>query len=308
MKALYDILPECIGTAGANFGLPLPPFLQEHIPTGMPRQMITILFSESGNFKTTLKANIVDHALSEGFRVLDFSLEDSAQLIGAMRLSRVTGIPYSRISNGELEDHERRALDAACQESVDSRRHLVIEEGEFAPNLANIERVCRALVKDGGLDMVCIDYAQLLDFSHVPGESSDRRGLEDAVKRLQSLAKELNIAVLLVSQVLRDRIYNRKDKRPNMKDLYGSSFLEFGCKLAIAAYRPWKYADENYEQFKDAYGEEQYKRILELWIRKNRFGETDVFTRAMVDLPTGRMERYEDATLGVPDEDEEIGF
>jgi len=309
MRCLYDILPDCIGSEETSFGLPLPDYLAEHVPTGIPRGMISLLFAESGNFKTTIKANIVDHVLDQGFTVLDYSLEDAANLIGAMRLSRVSGIPYARVVSGKLDEAELRALQKACKDSIPSRRHIVVEEGELTPNLSNIEMLVRKVKAEGELDLVSIDYAQLIDFSHVFCDSADRRGLEEVVKRLQSVAKELNFAVLLVSQVSRERILARKNKRPTMKDLFGSSFLEFGCKLAIAAYRPWNYGDEEYESFAKTYSDKAYESLLELWIRKNRFGRTNVCTRCVVELPTGRVQSFDNAEeLELTDVDKEIGY
>lgn len=240
--------------------------------------MISVLFAESGNFKTSIKAVIVDAVLATGAIVFDYSPEDGCHLLASTRLARETGIPYANIYFGDLDDDQRARLEA-CR-PADAGNHYVLDADEQNNRIDDIERECRAAPR---LDFVVIDYAQMLDFSAELSQNQAVSGMENAVKRMQTIARELNIAVLIVSQISRDRLGSRKDKRPLMRDLFGSSYLEFGSKLAIALYRPWKHNDE-------AYGDNpgpQYPGIVEIWVRKNRFGPIDVHKKVVIDLPTG---------------------
>jgi replicative DNA helicase len=278
--------------AGLPCGLGIP----RVVPGGIPRDKVTVLFGESGNFKTTVKNALMINMAREGCTVLDASLEDSNELTAQRYLASITNISYGTFSDpSALLDRERTVLQSVDPAELSSR---VLLGGDIAPNIDEIIRLARYYKRERGLSAVFIDYIQLLEGQR---RFSEREMLTYVMRKCQNAAKRDKVAYILVSQANRNNEYREAtEKRPKPGDLFGSSTLHQYCKLLIGVYRPSKYnyeppsaknahpLDRSYRELftVDPSFEREYSRLLELHVLKNVVGETAV-VHADVDAPTG---------------------
>lgn len=274
-------------------GLPCGLGIERVVPGGLPTDKVTILFGESGNFKTTVKNAMMFNLAAAGYTVLDAGLEDSNELTSQRYLSRKTSIPYGEFSAADNIDAKRTAqLNAFEPEELASR---IILGGELSPNIDEIIRLARYYKRECGLHAVFIDYIQLLEG---PARRDERTQLTHVMRRCQNAAKRDKIAYILVSQI-NQKVDYRDDKRPLENDLFGSSTIKQFAKLILGVYRPSKYSyeperssrhylDQRYYELhaSDPAFADEYARLLELHVLKNVVGETAI-VHADVDAPTG---------------------
>jgi replicative DNA helicase len=274
-------------------GLPSGVGLERVVPGGIPRDKVTVLFGETGTFKTTLKANIIDAiALSNQGLVLDFSLEDNNELTAQRALSRASGVGYGKFATRDFSDEEKAKIAAASATTLAAYRNVVVV-GDVVPTADEIIRTARQYLARG-LVAVVVDYLTLLDW----GTMSEREMINHAMVKFQRAAKRDKVAYIIVSQVNEEKIHGdprRTDKRPQLRDLFGSSTIKNASKLAVAVHRPAKFGAPTSRLDKAEYGEvhsqdpAKYERILELIVRKNVIGVSDVAIKVDCDLETGRM-------------------
>lgn len=135
--------------------------------------------------------------------------------------------------------------------------------------LDSIRAKVRALKARNGLDLLLIDYVQLIE---IPRDAESRqKGLSDISRGLKLLAKELDITVVVLSQLSRE-CERREDKRPILSDLRESGAIEQDADIVIMLYR-----DQVYNEQSESRG------IAELILRKHRNGPTDIVRAAFVE-------------------------
>jgi len=162
-----------------------------------------------------------------------FSLEMSAEQLATRIISEQTEIPSYRIRRGEIEpaDFDRIAETAREIESIP----LYIDE-TGGLSIAQLAARARRLKRQRGLDLLVIDYIQLL-------QGSGRRAAEGRVQEvteittsLKALAKELNVPILALSQLSR-QVESRDDKRPQLSDLRESGSIEQDADVVVFVFR-----------------------------------------------------------------------
>ncbi len=276
-----------------NVGLPTGLGLEQYVPGGIPRDKLTLLFGETGTYKTALKQNLID-AIALGSpegRILDFSLEDSIQLTTQRFLARISGVPYGRIATRELEPGDLARINAAfpAARAAADRVHVV---GDVPGSIEEALRLVQQFRKDG-LVAVFLDYIQLV--------STEWDEIVQICTKMQRSAKVDKVAWVAISQLKQDRIDAREDKKPWLSDCYGGPGMKMCPKLAVGVYRPSQYVKEPgpknrwHVMYHNAEnGAQQYENLLELIIRKNVVGETNVSVPVLVDRPSGRMVPYQE--------------
>lgn len=274
-------------------GLPSGLGLERVVPGGIPRDRLTLLFGETGTYKTAIKQWMCDAVAAAGYHVLDFTLEDSSELTAQRFISRHTGIPYGRIAAREFfQGEEERVKELEPLAKAVASRTIVV--GSVPATIEEAIRLSRYWARRVNLAAVFVDYVQLLEPSS-SARDSDAKALLEVCKKAQRAAHRDRLAWVLVSQMNRDHAH-RDDKRPRLNDLYGGSAIQHTVKLAIGIYRPVAHDPEPppdsvwgpmYHNHPD--GRVRYANALELWIRKSVSGETGVFQPILVDRPTGRM-------------------
>lgn len=209
-----------------------------------------------GMGKTSLALDIGRYsAIKEKSKVAIFSLEMTKEQIFKRMLAQETLIPSGKIFKGKLNEEEWRKLHQSS--SVIYNSDIFITDDIYT--MHEIRSKCLKLKRTKGLDLVIIDYLQLIQ----GGEgNTENEQLASISKQIIQLWKQLECPVIAVAQLSRN-CEARADKRPTMADFRGSGQLEQDCNLAILIYR-----DEYYN------ADSKAKGVAELIIGKNRFGQS----------------------------------
>src|SRR6266478_784387 len=162
-----------------------------------------------------------------------FSLEMSAEQLATRIISEQTEIPSYRIRRGEIDpaDFDRIAAVAREMEAIP----LYIDEtGGLA--MAQLAARARRLKRQRGLDLLVIDYIQLLQGSSHRAQQGRVQEVTEITTNLKALAKELNVPILALSQLSR-AVESRDDKRPQLSDLRESGSIEQDADVVLFVFR-----------------------------------------------------------------------
>jgi replicative DNA helicase len=220
---------------------------------GLPRGLLTILAARPGAGKTTVALNMIANMGGAGMRVLLTSLEDTAHFVGVRMLSRHAQIGSMKINRATLTREERDILASAAQGMPLNNVYIDDKPGR-SPQA--IRHMALTVQKKYGLDALFVDH-----LGEMTDEEKSYASTSKNVRLLRDLAKELDIPVLLVSQLNRS-VESRQDKRPMMSDLRDSGRIEEMARQIIFLYRPGYY-DETADPFE-----------LEALIAKSSHGKT----------------------------------
>jgi len=233
--------------------------------SGLQRSDLIILAARPAMGKTSLALNVAQHAaLREQRTVGLFSLEMSSEQLVLRLLCGEARVDSHRVRTGYLSKDDWSALAKAVSRL--SRGRIFIDD---TPGISIVEMRSKArrLVAEHGLDLLVIDYLQLMS-----GMSQGRRGYENrqqeisAISRsLKGLAKELDVPVLALSQLSRAPEQRKGDHRPQLSDLRESGSLEQDADVVLFVYRPDVYQRD--EEAEDT-------GIAEIIISKQRNGPT----------------------------------
>lgn len=229
---------------------------------GLNRSDLVILAGRPSMGKTALATNIAFNAAKAfakkadgGGRVAFFSLEMSKEQLVTRILSQECNIPSERVRRGEIKEEDFGKL--LNQQALICDLPLFIDD-TAALTVASVRSRARRLKRQYGLDLIVIDYLQLLQGSE---KHKDNRVQEisEITRSLKALAKELDIPVLALSQLSR-AVEARDDKRPQLADLRESGSIEQDADVVMFVYR-----EEYYEARKEPSEEdsEKYRKWLE---------------------------------------------
>jgi replicative DNA helicase len=214
---------------------------------GLQRSDLVIVAGRPGMGKTALATNIAyniarahqDELLPDGRRstvnggiVGFFSCEMSAEQLATRILAEQTGIASSNIRRGGISENEF----AKIRDHTIELQNLPLYVDETGGlSISQLAARARRLKRQKGLDVIVVDYIQLLQGS---GKRSDNRVQEvtEITTSLKALAKELNVPVVALSQLSR-QVENREDKRPQLADLRESGSIEQDADVVIFVYR-----------------------------------------------------------------------
>jgi len=218
---------------------------------GLHGSDLLILAGRPSMGKTALATNIAfnaaqAHKPKDGdeapgtHNVLFFSLEMSSEQLAARILSQVSGISSDRVRRGDINVEEFQAFAVASQQM--SRVSLFIDDTP-AITVSTMRTRARRLKRQSGLDMVVVDYLQLLQGT--PGRRAENRVQEisEITRGLKQLAKELEVPVIALSQLSR-QVEQREDKRPQLSDLRESGSIEQDADVVMFIYREQYYLEK----------------------------------------------------------------
>jgi replicative DNA helicase len=164
-----------------------------------------------------------------------FSLEmSSVQLVNRL-ISSESGIPAEKLRKGNLEDHEWIQLNQ--QITSLSEAPLFIDDTP-ALTVFELRAKCRRLVRNNGVEMVIIDYLQLMHAGNSNKSGNREQEISTISRSLKSIAKELNIPIIALSQLSRAVETRGGDKRPMLSDLRESGAIEQDADIVCFIYRP----------------------------------------------------------------------
>jgi replicative DNA helicase len=214
---------------------------------GLHPSDLLILAARPSMGKTTLATNIAFHVArtyawepqADGSRktvnggvVAFFSLEMSAEQLAMRLLAEVSGVSSDRLRKGEIDASEfARVRDAALE--IQEAPLFIDATGGLS--IAKLTARARRLKRSSGLDLIVVDYLQLLT---TDGSKGDNRVQEvsQITGGLKALAKELSVPIVALSQLSR-QVENREDKRPQLSDLRESGSIEQDADVVMFIYR-----------------------------------------------------------------------
>ena len=193
--------------------------------------------------KTSFAMNVVEYAaLQMKINVAIFSMEMPGRSLTMRMLSSMGRIDQQRVRTGKLKDEDWPRLTSAV--SVLSEANLFIDDSAVL-SPTELRARARRLKREHGLSLIVVDYLQLMTI----GGTSENRATEisEICRSLKALAKELNVPVVVLSQLNRS-LEQRSDKRPVMSDLRESGAIEQDADLIVFIYRDEVYREDSPDQ------------------------------------------------------------
>ncbi len=208
--------------------------------------------------KTALVLNIAEYlTMREDKCVAIFSLEMSKEQLVNRMFAMQSHVEAQKIRTGDLSESEWAEVIDSAQRIGESR--LIIDDTP-AITVAEMRSKCRKFKLEFGLDIIIIDYLQLMSGSGNRGGDSRQQEISDISRSLKALARELNVPVVALSQLSR-AVESRPNHRPMLSDLRESGAIEQDADLVMFIYRD------------DYYNEDSEKKgIAEIIIAKQRNG------------------------------------
>ena len=203
------------------------PSLDELLGGGMQRSDLLILAARPSLGKSTLALNMARNAAEQGFSTALFSLEMSGEQIAARLLASEADIDSHRLRMNLIRDDEEvRVLDAV---GLLSDLQIFVDDTPFQ-SIMELRSKSRRLQQESGLDLLIVDYLQLVDV----GRNDNRAvALGEVSRSLKALARELDIPVMACSQLSR-AIEQRPNHRPLLSDLRESGCLTGDTMITLA--------------------------------------------------------------------------
>jgi replicative DNA helicase len=174
----------------------------------------------------------------DGGRVGFFSLEMSAEQLATRILSEQAEVASEKIRRGMITEDEFRKLVAVSQEM--SRAPLYIDQ-TGGISIAQLAARARKLKRQKGLDLLIVDYLQLLSGSSKKGDNRVQE-ITEITTGLKALAKELAVPIVALSQLSR-QVEQREDKRPQLSDLRESGSIEQDADVVMFVFREEYYVE-----------------------------------------------------------------
>jgi replicative DNA helicase len=192
-----------------------------------------------------------------------FSLEMSAEQLATRILSEQTEISSSKVRRGDITEEEFSKLAAAAQ-TMQSIPLFIDDTGGLS--IAQLTARARRLKRQRGLDLMVVDYLQLLTGSSRRASEGRVQEVTEITTGLKALAKELEIPIIALSQLSR-QVEARDDKRPQLADLRESGSIEQDADVVMFVYRE-EYYLKNREPREGT--EEWFKWETEMKMAENR--------------------------------------
>lgn len=222
---------------------------------GLHPTNLVVIAARPGMGKSSLAFNMAQNVALSGRTVAIFTLEMSREEVVTRLLCSKGRIDSQRLRTGKLTEGDFTKLSNAA--SALYRQNIYVDDSAGL-TVTEIRAKCRRLRRNPGLDLVVVDYLQLMN-----GSGQENRQQEIAVisRSLKSLARELNVPIIALSQLNR-AVESREDKRPRLGDLRESGAVEQDADVVMFIYRDEYYHPERIES----------KGVAEVVIAKHRQG------------------------------------
>ena len=238
----------------------------DRVTNGFQRGDLIILAARPAMGKTAFALNL---ALNASFynsgAIAIFSLEMPAEALMKRILSAKSAVESSKLRSGNIRDDEFNKLNEAANELmatklfVDDRSNVKISE---------VFSKCRKLRSEHGLDLVVIDYLQLISGSGRSSGDNRQQEISEISRSLKGLAREMECPVIALSQLSRS-VETRPDKHPMLSDLRESGAIEQDADIVMFLYR-----DEYYNKDENSQEDAETTNTTDVDIAKHRNGAT----------------------------------
>lgn len=231
----------------------------DQLTSGLQPSDLIIVAARPSVGKTAFTLNIARNAaVIGGAKVAFFSLEMSAEQLAMRLLSSEAAVDGHRLRTGQLQDQDWQRLGSGLATLAESS--IYIDDTPNCP-LSEVRAKSRRIAQEHGLDLVIIDYLQLMSMPAKPGQAANRQQeISEISRSLKTLARELKVPVIALSQLSRS-VEQRQDKRPMLSDLRESGAIEQDADMVAFLYR-----DDYYDP------ESEKKNLVEILVAKHRNG------------------------------------
>lgn len=229
----------------------------DQLTLGFQNGNLIILAARPSMGKTAFALNIISNNPSK--RCLIFSLEMSAELLIQRFLSSVGKMASKPLKNGTSIKFAKERYYAAAQKVAEMN---VIIDDDSSNTINDIIAKCRKENADEKLDLIVIDYLQLINGV---SKGDRQQQISEFSRKLKLLARELDVPIICLSQLSRE-VEKRQDKHPMMSDLRESGAIEQDADIVLFLYRDSYYRN----------GESPEIDETEVIVSKNRDGATGV--------------------------------
>lgn len=264
---------------------------------GLQSSDLIIIAGRPGMGKTSLATNIAfniaemyepaqqadgSFKAANGGVVGFFSLEMSSEQLATRIISEQTEISSSKIRRGEITEMDFEKL-VACSQTMQKIPLFIDQTGGIS--IAQLSARARRLKRQRGLDLIVIDYIQLMQGSSAKSSQNRVQEITEITTGLKALAKELAVPIIALSQLSR-QVESREDKRPQLSDLRESGSIEQDADVVMFVYREEYYlknrepklGTEEYVKWENEMNEMRGK--AEVIVAKQRHGPTGSVTLA----------------------------
>lgn len=323
-QAFADAVAQAIDMAGAAFerdgnlsGISTGIQALDARMGGLQRSDLIILAGRPGMGKTSLATNIAYNIAASyeqeimpdgsfkprnGGVVGFYSLEMSAEQLATRIISEQTEVSSSKIRRGDISEADFEKL-VACSQMMQKIPLYIDQTGGIS--IAQLAARARRLKRQRGLDVLVIDYVQLMTGSKKAGENRVQE-ITEITTGLKALGKELGVPIIALSQLSR-QVESREDKRPQLSDLRESGSIEQDADVVLFVFREEYYVKNSEPRDPDdpKYTEweaqmDKVKGTADVIIAKQRHGPTGTvklafqaeFTR-FTDLADPSFTQYE---------------
>lgn len=258
---VYRRIGELMKLSGDTTGLPTGFIDLDNLTSGLHRSDLIIIAGRPASGKSTLALNIAAHAaLHERATVAFFNLEMSKEQLVSRVMATETGVPLQSIRTGAVTSDQLLQI-AASFSSIGDAEFLLDDTPGIS--VAELRSRCRRIKARQGLDLVLVDYLQLMQAN---GRAESRvQAVSEMTRNLKILARELDVPLIVLSQLSREPD-KRSDHMPMMSDLRESGSIEQDADIIMMLYRPAAYLDT--EEYRTG------NNIAYLNVVKHRNGET----------------------------------
>lgn len=269
-KEVFDEIIAKMSGQGQNVALPTGFNSLDSVIYGFSKGDLIILAARPSMGKTAFALNIALNvadgrgSVESKKTVALFSLEMGAEQLVSRMLCSQGMVESDKIRSGKLSNENIEALEFAISKL--NEKNIYIDDSAFI-KVNEVKAKCKALKNEVGLDLVIIDYLQLIQGSR----KTDNRQQEvsEISRSLKQMARELDCPVIALSQLSRS-VESRQDKRPMMSDLRESGSIEQDADIVSFLYRDDYYNREE----TDEDGENKDITTIEVIVAKHRNGST----------------------------------
>ncbi len=238
----------------------------DRLINGVHKSDLMILAARPAVGKTSFAMNIVENIALQGYSCAVFSLEMGKDQIVQRLLCSVASVSMENAMKGNMSKPEWLRIMQA-KEKLAKAKIFIDDSAMITPQ--QVLSKCRRLKNRFGLDLVMIDYVQLMSSERSSKSDNRQQEISEISRMLKILAKEVNVPVLALSQL--NRAVESRKGRPQLADLRESGAIEQDADIVMFIHRPDKGATEK----EIAEGKVQ-KNVAEIIIEKHRNGPTGI--------------------------------
>ena len=282
----YDEMERLLAAGEGAIGMPTGFKALDGLLGGFQKSDLIVFAGRPGMGKTSWILTVAMSVARRGARVALFTMEMGVEQMIQRLISMETGISIKKLRSAELDAREHTRFTEAIGRIAGLP--LFIDD---TPSITPVEMrtKCRRLQHEHGLDMVMVDYMQLMSAGKAY-ENNRVQEISYISRSLKDLARELNVTVLSTAQLSR-AVEQRQDKRPQLSDLRESGSIEQDADAVMFLYRDEVYNPDTVE----------YPNSAEVLLSKHRHGPTGnvhlYFNKPIMKFMDGKMQQVDLSNL-----------